>query len=108
MGQDRVALRFALRPKNFSSANHVYSKFRQVTPTFRFPKDHRHGETAVPNRPLDRDHRDERTYWFALLEIAREQCNFEGAATAKRELERLGVRISYERPNSVREARHGR
>lgn len=45
-----------------------------------------------------RDHRDEPTYWFALLEIAREHGNFEQAAEAKRELVRLGVRVSYQRP----------
>jgi hypothetical protein len=45
-----------------------------------------------------RDHRQEPTYWFAVLEIAREQGDFERAAEAKRELQRLGVHVSYERP----------
>ena len=45
-----------------------------------------------------RNHRDQPTYWFAVLEIAREQGDFEGAAEAKRQLQRLGVCVSYERP----------
>ena len=47
-----------------------------------------------------RDHRDEPTYWFAVMEIARERGDFEGAAEAKRELLRLGLCISYERPRT--------
>ena len=49
-----------------------------------------------------RDHRDEPTYWFAVLEIARGRGDFERAAEAKRELERLGVRVSYGRRGVVR------
>ena len=45
-----------------------------------------------------RDHRQEPTYWFAILEIAREQGDFEQAAEAQRQLLRLGVRITYDRP----------
>ncbi|MGE3803393.1 MAG: hypothetical protein AB7K24_01825 [Gemmataceae bacterium] len=52
----------------------------------------------MSKRSTTRDHRDEPTYWFALMEIAREKGDFEGAAAAKRELERLGVRVSYQRP----------
>ena len=37
-------------------------------------------------------------YWFAILESAREKSDFDQAARAKRELERLGVRITYRRP----------
>jgi hypothetical protein len=44
-----------------------------------------------------RNHQDEPTYWFAVLEIAREQCDFERAAEAKRQLRRLGVCVSYDR-----------
>jgi hypothetical protein len=47
--------------------------------------------TASPN------HKEEPTYWFAVLEIAREQGDFERAAEAKRQLRRLGVYVSYER-----------
>jgi hypothetical protein len=42
-------------------------------------------------------HLDQPTYWFAVLEIARERDDFEQAAEAKRNLERLGVHVSYER-----------
>lgn len=45
-----------------------------------------------------RDYRQEPTYWFAILEIAREQGDFERAADAKRQLKRLGVVVSYDRP----------
>lgn len=51
-----------------------------------------------------RDHRNEPTYWFAVLEIARERGDFHRAAVAKQELERLGVRISYEKPQHGRGA----
>lgn len=44
-----------------------------------------------------RDHRDEPTYWFALLEIAREKGDYEAAAEAVRQLKRLGVSVSYSR-----------
>jgi hypothetical protein len=43
-----------------------------------------------------RDHRNEPTYWFAVLEIARQKGDFERAAEAQRELQRLGVYISYQ------------
>ena len=52
----------------------------------------------------ERDHRQEPTYWFAILEIARERGDFARATEAKQELERLGVRVSYERPQSLRGA----
>jgi hypothetical protein len=38
---------------------------------------------------------DEAVYWFAVLESARERSDFDTAAQAKKELERLGVRVSY-------------
>ena len=34
-------------------------------------------------------------YWFVVLEQARASGDFERAAQAKRELERLGIRIHY-------------
>ena len=52
----------------------------------------------MPTRPPKRNHRDEPTYWFAVLEIARERGNFEEAAEAKQQLTRLGVCVNYERP----------
>jgi hypothetical protein len=52
-----------------------------------------------------RNHRDEPTYWFAILEIARERGDFERAADAKRQLKRLGVSVSYERPETRRPCR---
>ena len=45
---------------------------------------------------IPRDHRQNPTFWFAVLEIARERGDFERAAEAKRELKRLGVSIVYE------------
>jgi hypothetical protein len=50
------------------------------------------------------DHREQPTYWFALLEIARERGDHAAAAEAQRELERLGVRVRYARPRRRREA----
>lgn len=47
---------------------------------------------------------DSPTYWFVLLESARLSGDFERAAEAKRELERLGVLVTY-RP--VRGPRRG-
>lgn len=44
------------------------------------------------------DHQQEPTYWFAILEIARERGDFDQAAKAKRELQRLGVHVSYDVP----------
>jgi hypothetical protein len=38
------------------------------------------------------------TAWFAVLERARHTHDFESAARAKRELERLGVKVKYGRP----------
>ena len=58
----------------------------------------------MTNKPHDnesRGHQNAPVYWFALMEIARERGNFEQAAEAKRELQRLGVRVSYERPQGV-------
>jgi hypothetical protein len=55
-------------------------------------------------RRIHHDANESPTYWFAVLEIARERGDFEQAAEAKRQLERLGVRVSY-RPQ--RKARKG-
>lgn len=42
-----------------------------------------------------RDHRDQPTYWFAILDIARERSDFARAAEAQRQLRRLGVEVSF-------------
>ena len=44
-------------------------------------------------------------YWFSIMEMAKESGDFELAARAKRELERLGVHITYRRPRPPKEAR---
>ena len=38
------------------------------------------------------------SYWFCVMESAKERGDFEQAAQAKRELQRLGVRVIYEHP----------
>jgi hypothetical protein len=45
------------------------------------------------------------TYWFALLEQARERGNYEAAARAQRELGRLGVRVKFNTRRPVQEGR---
>jgi hypothetical protein len=51
--------------------------------------------------------RDNPTFWFAVMESAKEKGDFEGAARAKRELERLGVLVTYQKPRGARrEAAH--
>jgi len=54
--------------------------------------------SVEPQTSDTRDHRDEPTYWFAVLEIARERGDFERASEAQGELKRLGIRVSYEKP----------
>jgi hypothetical protein len=54
-----------------------------------------------------RDHRQEPTYWFAVMEIARERGDLDGAAEAKRQLQRLGVSVSYNRPQRAGSDRNG-
>lgn len=49
-------------------------------------------------RQQNTDHRNEPTYWFAILEISRERGDFRAAAEAQRQLHDLGVRVSYARP----------
>jgi len=43
----------------------------------------------------ERDFADSRVAWFVCLERAKADNNFEQAAMAKRELERLGVKVRY-------------
>jgi hypothetical protein len=52
---------------------------------------------VTKNSERQRDHRDAPTYWFAVLEIARERGDFEWAAEAQRQLERLGVIVRFDR-----------
>jgi hypothetical protein len=40
-------------------------------------------------------------YWFAELERALDEGNFQAAAEAQRELARLGVRVAYGPPNAA-------
>ena len=43
--------------------------------------------------------RDLPAYWMLRLEMARERGDSKGIAIAERELQRLGVRVTYERPS---------
>jgi hypothetical protein len=47
------------------------------------------------------DYRDAPTYWFAVLEIAREKGDYDRAAEAQRELARLGVQVRYQKPKAA-------
>lgn len=40
-------------------------------------------------------------YWFCVMESAKEKGDFERAAHAKRQLERLGVHVVYGPPQAV-------
>jgi hypothetical protein len=61
----------------------------------------------MPIAPAPADHREHPTYWFGVLEIARERGDFARAAEAQRELRRLGVIVRYRTHQLNREgARH--
>jgi hypothetical protein len=47
--------------------------------------------------------REDPLVWLLLLERGRKTGDFELAARAKRELERLGIRVIYQRPRRKRE-----
>ncbi len=47
---------------------------------------------------------DDTTVWLLLLERGRRTGDYELAARAQRELERLGVRVTYRRPPRREEA----
>jgi hypothetical protein len=49
---------------------------------------------STPSHP--RDCRNEPSYWFIILEIARERDDAEGESEAYRNLLRLGVHVAYE------------
>ncbi len=45
------------------------------------------------------------SYWFLIMESRADRGDYEGAARAKRELERLGVEVTFTRPRR-QEATH--
>jgi hypothetical protein len=45
----------------------------------------------------DTEYRNSPVVWFCILEQAKQQNDFERAAEAKRQLERLGVVVKYRR-----------
>lgn len=49
--------------------------------------------------------RDDPVVWLLLLERGRQTGDFDLAARAKRELERLGIRVTYSRPTRRAKAR---
>ena len=50
----------------------------------------------MKKRPPKTDHRDQATYWFAILEIARERGNATQVREARQQLRRLGVSVKYD------------
>lgn len=44
--------------------------------------------------------KDSPVYWFALMELAKNDRDFESALNAQRQLERLGVFITFRRPSA--------
>ena len=50
--------------------------------------------TDIPKK-TDRRAEDSPVAWFAVLDRARQTSDFELASKAKRELERLGVKVTY-------------
>jgi hypothetical protein len=48
---------------------------------------------------MNENDRDDPLVWLLLLERGRQTGDFDIAARAKRELERLGVFVTYRRPN---------
>jgi len=53
--------------------------------------------SAKANNTDSRSYQAQPTYWFAVLEIARERGDFAEAAEAKQRLSELGVRVNYQR-----------
>lgn len=54
------------------------------------------------------DYRNSPVAWFCVLEEARQKNDFERAALAKRELQRLGVQIRYRKKRTTQDANDGR
>lgn len=52
---------------------------------------------------MSNQERDDPIVWLLLLERGRQAGDFELAARAKRELERLGIRVTYRRPRRKQE-----
>jgi hypothetical protein len=57
--------------------------------------------------PAANDYRDSPTYWFALLEMARERGRFLEAQRALEQLRRLGVLVPFFRPGTDPDRRGG-
>jgi hypothetical protein len=55
--------------------------------------------------PPDDDYTEVPIYWFALLDKAVESGDPATAAEARRQLDRLGIRVRYRRPHRRREVR---
>lgn len=53
----------------------------------------------------ERDARDCATAWFAVLERAKQAGDFATAARAVQELERLGVKVKYQKPKGTTDER---
>jgi hypothetical protein len=72
-------------------------KLRYPPVSFPYPPDATSEDTIMPdNKPEEaRNPQQAPTYWFAVLEIARERGDFERAADAQRQLERLGIVVRY-------------
>ena len=54
---------------------------------------------------MNHPEQDEPVYWFVLLEKAIHRGDFDAAARAKRELERLGVSVTYRAQTTERKRR---
>src|SRR5262245_48881611 len=101
-------LPFVLPSKKFCACRLGSNPSRHVTPLLPFPdspKAHAENRTMAARQQLP-DHRDEPTYWFAVLEIARDQGDFETAAEAQQQLRRLGVWVRYQRPRKAEGGAH--
>jgi len=51
------------------------------------------------HRGMNAEVTDIPTYWFAILDQARDRGDFQAAARAERELQRLGVRVTFAVPS---------
>ena len=60
----------------------------------------------MANQEKATDAQQEPVYWFVVLEKALERSDFDEAAHAQRELNRLGVCVSYRRRRDRKESPH--